>query len=155
MKPEPKRIVLFIVIIALLIGFFVAYVKNTADKIDYVEIYAADNKILVNVEIADDSQEWAQGLMFRKNLDENSGMLFIFPDEQTRGFWMKNTLIPLDIIFVSSNLTIIDIKENFGPCETDPCQVYTSKAPAKYVLEVNGGFVEKKGIKVGDRIKIL
>ena len=91
--------------------------------------------------------------MFRSHLNESSGMLFVFPDEQKRRFWMKNTLMPLDIIFISSNFTIVDIKQNFAPCQTDPCETYTSKEPAQYVLEVNAGFVDRNNVSIGNHIR--
>jgi YVTN family beta-propeller protein len=106
----------------------------------------------VFVEVPDDLEEFARGLMFRKHLPWNAGMLFAYDDEEPRRFWMKNTLIPLDMIFVDSNSKIIDIKENVPPCKQEECPTYPSKEPAQYVLEVNAGFVEEKGVKVGDRL---
>ena len=106
----------------------------------------------VFVEVADDQDETMRGLMFRKDLSWNAGMLFVFYDEEPRTFWMKNTLIPLDMIFVDSNLKIVDIKENVPPCaEGDECPLYPSRERAQYVLEVNAGFVQENGIKIGDR----
>jgi YVTN family beta-propeller protein len=104
------------------------------------------------VEVPDDREEFARGLMFRKHLPWNSGMLFAFDDEEPRRFWMKNTLIPLDMIFVDSSSKIIDIKENVPPCKQEECPTYPSKEPAQYVLEVNAGFVQENGVKIGDRL---
>src|ERR687895_1677392 len=106
----------------------------------------------VFVEVPDDREEFARGLMFRSHLPWNAGMLFAFYEEEPRRFWMKNTLIPLDMIFVDSSSKIIDIKENVPPCEQEECPTYPSVEPAQYVLEVNAGFVQEKGIKVGDRL---
>lgn len=107
------------------------------------------------VEVPDDREEFARGLMFRKHLPWNAGMLFAFDDEGTRRFWMKNTLIPLDMVFFDSSSKIIDIKENVPPCKQEECPTYPSKEPAQYVLEVNAGFVQEKGIKLGDRLATL
>ena len=107
------------------------------------------------VEVPDDREEFARGLMFRTHLPWNAGMLFAFDDEETRRFWMKNTLIPLDMIFFDSSSKIIDIKENVPPCKQEECPTYPSKEPAQYVLEVNAGFVQEKGIKLGDRLATL
>lgn len=107
----------------------------------------------IAAEIADSPQEWSIGLMNRSSLPEGSGMLFVFPDEQPRSFWMKNTLIPLDIIFVSSNLTVLDVA-SAEPCRADPCPIYSSEAPAMYVLEVGAGFAEAHGVKYDDIIEI-
>ncbi len=104
------------------------------------------------VEVPDDREEFARGLMFRKHLPWNAGMLFAFDDEEPRGFWMKNTLIPLDMIFIDSSSKIIDIKENVPPCKQEECPTYPSKEPAQYVLEVNAGFVQENGVKIGDRL---
>jgi YVTN family beta-propeller protein len=104
------------------------------------------------VEVADDQDETMRGLMFRKHLSWNAGMLFVFYDQEPRTFWMKNTLLPLDMIFADSNLRIVDIKENVPSCALgDECPLYPSKERAQYVLEVNAGFVKENGIKIGDR----
>ena len=120
---------------------------------DQVLIDNGKNLIKVNVEIADDNNERINGLMFRKNLDKNSGMLFVFDDEKNQTFWMKNTLIPLDIIFIGKDMKIVDIK-HATPCNEDPCKLYQSSKPAKYALEVNGNFTIKNGIKVDDKITL-
>ena len=109
----------------------------------------------VFVEVPDDREEFARGLMFRNHLPWNAGMLFAFNEEEPRRFWMKNTLIPLDMIFVDSSSKIIDIKENVPPCEQEECPSYPSREPAQYVLEVNAGFVQEKGVKIGDRLATL
>jgi uncharacterized membrane protein (UPF0127 family) len=78
-------------------------------------------------------------------------MLFIFPEEMPRSFWMKDTLIPLDMIFISAYLVIVDIT-TMQPCATDPCPDYTSRQPARYVLEVNAGYCRSRNIAIGDTI---
>ena len=120
---------------------------------DQVLIDNGKNLIKVNVEIADDNNKRMYGLMSRENLDENSGMLFVFDDENNQTFWMKNTLIFLDIIFISKDMKIVDIKYA-TPCREDPCRLYKSSKPAKYVLEVNGNFTIKHNIKMDDKITI-
>ena len=79
---------------------------------------------------------------------------FIFENIEERAFWMKNTLIPLDIIFISEDFEIINI-ERAEPCEKDPCTLYKSNGNAMYVLEVNEGFSEKSNINVGNSVEIL
>ncbi len=113
-------------------------------------IQTATKTIPITVEIADTAEEQMIGLMYRESLAEKRGMLFIFPDEKERVFWMKNTLIPLDMIFIDKDGTIVDIKENVQPCTADPCGKYPSFAPALYVLEVNAGFVQSNGIQIGN-----
>lgn len=104
----------------------------------------------IDVEIADEPQEQSTGLMNRESLGENNGMLFIFDNEQVRNFWMKNTLMPLDMLFISKDLVIVDIIEA-EPCREDPCGIYSGKEPAKYVLEVNKGYSYRKNIYKGDK----
>lgn len=107
----------------------------------------------VFVEVPDEREEFARGLMFRSHLPWNAGMLFAFDEEEPRRFWMKNTLIPLDMIFIDSSSKIIDIKENVPPCKQEECPTYPSREPAQYVLEVNAGFVREMGIKIGDQLR--
>jgi len=113
----------------------------------------SDNSIIsIEVEIADELQEQIKGLMFRQDLDWNDGMLFVYESERKQSFWMKNTLIPLDMLFIDSNFKIIDIKENVQPCKIESCPSYPSRFPAKYVLEVNATFVMMNNIKIGDSV---
>ena len=133
--------------------FLTIFLSNCATKSNQVIINNGKQQIKINVEIADDNNERMHGLMFRENLDKNSGMLFIFDDENYQTFWMKNTLIPMDIIFISSDMKIVDIKYA-TPCEVDPCKLFKSSRPAKYVLEVNGNFTIKNDIKIDDKITL-
>ena len=105
------------------------------------------------VEIADTQLERAQGLMFRKELKENSGMLFTFPESDKHSFWMKNTFIPLDIIWIDENFKIVYIYENAQPCR-DICDSITPSKDARYVLEINSGLAEKYNFNMGDRVEI-
>ena len=102
-------------------------------------------KIEIQVEIADNSFKRTLGLMFRSSLGENEGMLFIFPDEKQRAFWMLNTKIPLDAIFFDSNRKVVEIIQ-MEPCVGLSCPSYPSKKAAKYVLEVNEGFAKRNNI---------
>jgi uncharacterized membrane protein (UPF0127 family) len=116
-----------------------------------VVIHAASGDYRVTVEVAERSADQARGLMYRQYLKKDSGMLFIFQQEGLQSFWMKNTLIPLDMLFISSDLVIVDIA-TMQPCTLDPCPSYTSKQPAQYCLEVNAGYVRSHAIKIGDTI---
>jgi len=115
----------------------------------YVEI--GDKKI--SVEVPETPAEMARGLMHREHLDENAGMLFIFATEAKHSFWMKNTLIPLDMIFIDSENKIVDILTAV-PCKEEPCKSYIPKSEAKSVLEVNAGFAQKHNIEIGDEVKV-
>jgi uncharacterized protein len=109
-------------------------------------------EVRVRVEVADDPAEQAKGLMGRTTLGENRGMLFVYPDEEVRAFWMKDTLIPLSIAFIDSQRRIVDIQD-MKPLDDEPPH-YVSAEPAQYALEVNQGFFEKRGVKVGDRVEL-
>jgi len=134
-----------------LLVFLTGCVINPDKSFEEILIDNGIDVIKINVEIADDNKEREKGLMFRERLNENDGMLFIFDYEEYRTFWMKNTLIALDMIFIDENLEINGIV-NAVPCREDPCIVYESSKPAKYVLEVNSGFAAKNSIKIGDKI---
>lgn len=107
----------------------------------------------VNSEIADSEDKRKKGLMFRKSLDENSGMLFIFSEEERYGFWMKNMNFPLDIIWISRDKKIIDITKDIPPCVSS-CETIFAREQAKYVLEVKSGFADKYQIKIGDAVNL-
>src|SRR5215467_12710043 len=101
------------------------------------------------VEIADNDTERAKGLMYRKELPEGRGMLFDFHREQDVSFWMQNTYIPLDMIFISGDGRILRIAENTEPLST---RLIPSNGPVRAVLEVIGGTAQKLGIAAGDRV---
>lgn len=108
------------------------------------------NKQSWQVEIADTDELRQRGLMFRENLDENKGMLFFFDHVGTHSFWMKNTLIPLDLIWISEDKKVVDI-QTLQPCKKDPCPSYTPANNSKYVLEVGA---EKFRGNLGDLVEI-
>lgn len=113
-----------------------------------------DGSVLVNLEIAETPEQAAQGLMFRTNLDEDCGMLFVFFEEHTGGFYMKNTLIPLSIAFMDVDGKIVRILD-MDPCEADPCEIYDPGVPYHVALEVNQGAFAEWGIEEGDVVRIV
>jgi len=102
-----------------------------------------------SVEIADDEAEREKGLMYRDRMAEDHGMLFLFPDVRERAFWMKNTHIPLDIIYISRSGEVISIQKNATPMNETPLNSYGAAAA---VLEINGGLADRLGIRAGDQI---
>lgn len=110
------------------------------------------NSNVIVVDVAQTQDEKSLGLMFRDHLDEDKGMIFLFDKDQELSFWMKNTLIPLDMIFINNNYEIVDIQTAI-PCERNPCEHYDSFA--QYVLEVNAGYSEKHNIQVGDKVEFV
>ena len=130
-------------------------VENTAPtfkkegELLFVNNTESDTLAIIDIEVADNNQKTAQGLMYRSSMPENAGMLFLMPREDIQGFWMRNTYIPLDMIFVNSNKQIVTIHANTTPMNENS---YISTAPALYVVEVNAGFCKKNNINEGDKI---
>lgn len=109
----------------------------------------------ITAETATTPQQQARGLMFRKNLAHDHGMLFMFSDQNPRGFWMYNTLIPLDIIWIDEDRRIVFISANTPPCPSQnptECPNYGVGVPARYVLELAAGQAMKHNLKVGEQL---
>jgi uncharacterized membrane protein (UPF0127 family) len=111
------------------------------------------DKTRVSVEIARTEPERARGLMFRERMGAEEGMVFLFEEEGSYPFWMKNTLIPLDMIWLDRGRRIVHIAHSVPPCKADPCPSYPHEGAALYVVEVNAGFAKKHGVKVGDSLE--
>jgi uncharacterized membrane protein (UPF0127 family) len=110
---------------------------------------ATDTVQSIKIEIANTDARREQGLMHRKSMEKDQGMLFIFDDERRQSFWMKNTHISLDIVFVNSQMEIVHIAENTEPYSLKSIPSFEY---AQYVVEVNAGFCRKFGVKVGQNI---
>ncbi|MGB5487430.1 MAG: DUF192 domain-containing protein [Lysobacterales bacterium] len=106
------------------------------------------------VEIAETQEKQALGLMFRDSMPADEGMIFIFPNEAPRSFWMKNTRIPLDIMYFDKDLKMVSISANTPPCRVKRCPSYPSAGPAMYVLELNAGMASELGVGPGDQLII-
>ena len=138
-----KVILMIFMMLLIIFAIIIFYSKNKSFVI------LGDEKIFV--EIADSNTERHRGLMYKKDLCDNCGMLFVFEKEEIHKFWMKNTYIPLDIVFINSELKVVDIIPTV-PCEEDVCNNYVSKEKTLYVLEVNYGKFDNK--VVGKNIRI-
>ena len=95
-------------------------------------------------------EEHAKGLMQQTHLNEQQGMLFIYQQPQHLSFWMKNTKIPLDILFFDEAGQLLEIHKEIPPCAKTPCKTYENKHPAQYILEIRGGLSDKHHLKPGD-----
>lgn len=115
------------------------------------EVTLTINGHAVTAEVAATVEHRTQGLMHRRMLPENRGMVFVFPSATPQSFWMKNTYIPLSIAYIDAAGVIVNI-ENMKPHSTDPVP---SAKPAKYALEVNRGWFDKRGIKPGMKVEGL
>lgn len=107
----------------------------------------------VEVETATNDEARAQGLMFRDRIREGTGMLFLFAEDGEYPFWMKNTLVPLDIIWVDANLRVVRVKHGVPPCRTDPCPSYAPEAIARYVLELGNGQAGRHRVEEGTTLQ--
>ena len=116
---------------------------------DRLVIQTSQGEAAFTVEIADEPDEMTRGLMFRRELADDAGMLFVYVQPRTASMWMKNTYIPLDIIFADSQKRIVKIRRNTTP--KSEAQVL-SEAPAAYVLEVNAGFADRHKLQEGDEL---
>jgi uncharacterized protein len=139
--------------------------KNTTQKTETPEpqfkkqgelkfLYGKNKKEIksIDIEIASNDSSRMMGLMFRKSMEDTKGMLFIFPQSDMHSFWMKNTIMSLDIIFVNEDKEIVKIHKNTKPYSTESLP---SGKPAIYVVEVIAGFTEKYGVKEGDKIEFV
>lgn len=141
-----KRLYFVVCVVVIVLIMVSAFLFK--EKTGYVVI----NDKKIKVEIVDSESEREDGLMRRESLDSDSGMLFIFPDSEIRSFWMKNMLIPLDMIFIDENFEIVNIKQNVSQCFSESCPNYVSSKPVKYVLEVNSGFSERNNVSIGTSV---
>jgi uncharacterized membrane protein (UPF0127 family) len=107
-----------------------------------------------SVELATTPKDQSLGLMFRESMPDDHGMLFIFPTEARRSFWMKNTRIALDIFYFDEELKLVSVSENTPPCRVQQCPSYPSDGPARYVLELNAGKAQQLGVSVGDPLEL-
>ncbi len=123
---------------------------NKQGSLDFLSQDKHDKISTIDIEVAADDQMRARGLMYRESLPSDAGMLFVFRIEDYQGFWMKNTYIPLDILFVNAEKQIVTIHPNTTPLSE---QNYASTQPALYVVEVNAGYCFNNNIKVGDFIE--
>jgi uncharacterized membrane protein (UPF0127 family) len=107
------------------------------------------------IELALTPEDQAQGLMYRESLPAQTGMLFVFDAPGEHHFWMKNTMIPLDMIWMDDAGKVLFVSADTPPCKADPCPTYGPAAPARQVLEIAGGMAGKEKVTVGSTLKIL
>jgi uncharacterized membrane protein (UPF0127 family) len=120
---------------------------TTAPRVVFPDGYA------VSVEVAADDATRQQGLMYRDRMPETNGMIFIFQQSAEYPFWMKNTLIPLDMIWIDDEKRIAHVSSDVQPCKADPCPSYPPKAIARYVLETAAGVAAKHKLAAGQTLR--
>lgn len=142
-----KKILLLIIVIIII---FLIYSVSRGQSFQKVCI----NKVCIDVELADTAEKRQLGLMFRKSMDRNKGMLFIFEKEGRHTFWMKNMNFPLDLIWIGQDDKVVGITYNALPCNELYKNISIEKS-VKYVLEVNAGFARNHSIKEDDSVNFL
>lgn len=128
--------------ILIIVSLFFVTFRNQTHQVCF-------NDKCFNVELATTSSEQETGLMYRKSLNNNSGMLFIFQQEANHSFWMKNTIIALDIIWLSSDNQVVYVSRDTQPCNSESCPPIIPDNPAKFVLEINPNQINPE---VGDKL---
>ena len=140
-----------------MLSIFVAVLMVSGCSGEFDEAYGnAEVKIRgfeFDVKVPLEADGYYKGLMFVKRLDDREGMLFLYSDSAVRSFWMKNTEVPLDIVFIDENKAIRAIRHAV-PCKADPCLSYGSEVPVRYVLEIRGNLTRELGIREGDFVEI-
>ncbi len=125
-----------------------------AGKDKFIKIYFPDGTS-ITAELAVTDEERQRGLMFREKLNSDQGMLFVFKEEGTYSFWMMNTKIFLDILWLDKERRIVHIERRVPPCPEIPCPSYSPKAPAMYVLELLAGSADEKKLRLSDWLDFL
>lgn len=131
--------------------FFLNYLSRASGQETFNTACVKD--ICVQAEVVDTDVARERGLMFRENIPEGRGMLFVFAAEGRHGFWMKNMKFPIDIIWIDKKKRVVDIKPNLSPCQ-DVCEIFEPHAKALYALEVETGFCRRNKIEIGDKVSI-
>jgi uncharacterized membrane protein (UPF0127 family) len=137
--------------VLLLAGLAATAACERAPSAPAVEVSTPNGPVRFTVEVALTEAQQAQGLMYRATLAPDHGMLFVFHDDTDRAFWMKNTLIPLDMIFIAADDTIAGIRAQTTPLSLAPVSV---GKPSRYVLEIAGGEAAKRGIRPGAAVTL-
>lgn len=142
----PKYLISFFVLVLILVVFWFGVVKKEKEIVRFQNYY-------FEVELAQNYWQRAKGLMFKKDMEENQGMLFVFPKSGLYNFWMKNVKFPLDLIWIDQEKKIVDLKLQQQPCLSNPCSAIKPKVKAQYVLELKGGMASKTGMTVGSQLE--
>ncbi len=136
------------------VGAMADEVIETINPKDYQGCLQLAQQTFAN-EVADTPEKMQKGLMFRQSLSKNASMLFIFPQPQQANFWMKNTLIPLDMLFFDENRELREIKRDIPPCTTEDCPIYQSISDnIRFVLEVSAGTAKRLNLHLREKFNV-
>lgn len=142
------KIILFLLIFSAVSSAWM----NSGNK--YIPVFLPNGE-KITAELAVTDEERQRGLMFRDELGENQGMLFIFKSEGFYSFWMKNVNFSIDILWLNADKRIVHIEENVPPCKNEPCPSYTPDLPALYVLELKAGSVKENCLNLYQRLEFI
>jgi uncharacterized membrane protein (UPF0127 family) len=109
---------------------------------------------VITVVLADTPERSMYGYMFHPEVKESEGMLFVYPENASHSFWMKNTLVPLDIVWMDESFNVLYIEAPAKPCQADPCPSYGTPRLSRYVLELRAGTARREGLKPGDTLRV-
>ena len=149
MKPELRRNGSRFLIIIAFVTLFFSSAEQASGKDARIQV-CKDRGRCIAAEIAATPGSRLRGLMYRESLPDSDGMLFVYPRSDYLGFWMKNTKVPLDIVWVDSNKRVVHIVRNAQPCMSGPCDTYFAPEKAAYVLELAAGMSRKWKLEIGD-----
>ncbi|NMB76374.1 MAG: DUF192 domain-containing protein [Myxococcales bacterium] len=149
-RPEFNGLLFLALLLASCGATFSAGCRRAPEGPARVFLPSAAGEVAVRVEVVRRPEERERGLMYRRQLDEDAGMLFVYPAEGRLRFWMKNTYLPLDMIFIGDNRRIVGVVKRAAPLTEEGREV---DAPARFVLEVNGGFFERHRVQLGGEVR--
>ena len=149
---KPMSFVIVLVSLFILEGISKGYYKSGDLKYQRKIVVKIKDKPFL-MDIAKTSEERNLGLMYKESLDSNKGMIFIYNKEKKHPFWMKNTMIPLDIIWLNKSKQVVYISKNTQPCKQNDCLSIKPNRRAIYVLEINANLSDKLGLSIGDLIE--
>jgi uncharacterized protein len=143
-----------ILAIAMTVMFLSIGVANSDGGLSRGVIMTEQGQVTIVVEIASTPEQREQGLMYRRSLPRQQGMLFKFDGEKVRRVWMKNMQFAIDVLFLSNQGVIVTQLKNLPPCPGDPCPIYSAPQPAAYLLELNAGYSDELGLQAGSQLFI-
>lgn len=145
---------IIILIIATILSWHLNNGFAETNQLLHGELKFNKQQLNIKVDIAVTEADRQTGLMFQTHLPSDHGMLFVFNDQAIRGVWMKNTLIPLDVIFLNNEGAIVSMLTHLQPCQQTHCQSFHSEQQASYMLELNAGFIHQHQIKIGEKLSL-
>jgi uncharacterized membrane protein (UPF0127 family) len=149
MGVKNKRILFFVLMYCITLQ---ARADREGEKFSHGKVVFLTQNIVMDVEIAKTEKQRTTGLMFREKLETNKGMIFVYEKNEIQRVWMKNTLIALDVIFISEQGKIVSISKGLLPCQKVPCDIKMSVGNAKYMLEIKSGMADEHRFTVGQQL---